>query len=896
MYFVRAPMRLVKKIFFYTLGTVLSFFLLTAILVTVFEDDIKAYAVKELNKRLNTKVDVDYIDLSIWDNFPNASLCFHNVTAYDAYLNRSSNDTLFHAQTLYLEFDVFDLIDGDYNLKEISAESGKVAIRIDETGDGNYHLTKPSEEEGEEVTVDLRSIELSEFQIMYENKVVDEEYAIWVDETDASGTLSGDEFDASISANGVVNFIRSGKVKWMQSVPLELNSVLSVNAPAGIYKWDQTNIQLGNLGISVTGTMLEDSVGMNYDLAFNTTHAAVSDLFTVLPPSASTTMKSYASSGNFQLSGSVVGVGSDTTFPAIAADFSLNDASIRNPGSGVELQQARFEGSFESKGENGAEELMVRSFYAEVGDGKVEGQMTVRDFSDPYLNGALTADIGLQFIAGFAPQSGLRNASGRIRSSVELDCKTSEWETNPQKAIEKTRLSMELRDIAVSLEDGPEVKNMRANVNLQGANALLRNAQFQANEGTFTVNGALQNLVPFLFGKKNLNVVADVESDKVLLDKWLAMGGEGGGEASTSVNINLDVNTDLITYDKLKGEGFTGNITMIEDRISLQNIRCRTMGGSVWANAKFVMRDNGDFEVSGKVNAVDVPTVFASFRNFDQNVVMSDQIEGTLTSDFRLRGKLNNKLEPKASSLAGRSSIQIANGRLHNLAVFDELIDYIRENKMADLFFKKHLEDLRSRLADIRFDDLKNELVISNNMVSIPSMEIRSSALDLNMEGTHSLDDNIDYHMDFLFKRLKMQEEVYTEFGKITDDNTGMRIFVHMYGTSSDPTVELDRERKAANRREKIKEEEEQVKALLQQEFGLFKKDTTLHLKETPREEAEFLILDDDDTLEDPGDLNKPERERPRRNKERINRFYERWLKQEETEKEQEAEIEIEAG
>jgi hypothetical protein len=71
------------------------------------------------------------------------------------------------------------------------------------------------------------------------------------------------------------------------------------------------------------------------------------------------------------------------------------------------------------------------------------------------------------------------------------------------------------------------------------------------------------------------------------------------------------------------------------------------------------------------------------------------------------------------------------------------------------------------------------------------------------------------------------------------------------------------------------------MKAILQKEFGLFKKDTTLKVKETPEQEVKFLMEWDNGSSTTPTDSEKAkeedkqkkEEERKKKEKERMERM-----------------------
>lgn len=75
-------------------------------------------------------------------------------------------------------------------------------------------------------------------------------------------------------------------------------------------------------------------------------------------------------------------------------------------------------------------------------------------------------------------------------------------------------------------------------------------------------------------------------------------------------------------------------------------------------------------------------------------------------------------------------------------------------------------------------------------MVTIPKMEIKSSALDLNVSGTHGFDNKIHYELDFLLSELlelKNRTEPYNEYVK-REASGRTRIFVVLDGTTDDLT------------------------------------------------------------------------------------------------------------
>ena len=135
----------------------LIIFLLGALLVIAFsyENEVKNYFIGELNKQLKTEVRVagKDISLSLFKNFPYASLSFKNVVIMESPIaseKKGKNgtviilrkDTLLSALELGFQFNVLDILSKHYTVKKIYAEDGKIKLRKAKNGSVNWDVWK----------------------------------------------------------------------------------------------------------------------------------------------------------------------------------------------------------------------------------------------------------------------------------------------------------------------------------------------------------------------------------------------------------------------------------------------------------------------------------------------------------------------------------------------------------------------------------------------------------------------------------------------------------------------------------------------------------------------------------------------------------------------------------
>ena len=192
---------LIKRITFWLFFVTLFLVTLTTVLSKIYEDDIEQYAITEINKHIITEVKIRDIDFSILSNFPYASLNFQHVLIKDAYEKVESDDTLLYAKNLYLNFNILDIINEDYNVRNISIKEGILKIKTTSRGDVNYNITKPSiDTSASNFTFALKQLSTEDLKFEFSNIATKQFYKLLINEADFEGNFSETEFNLKASS------------------------------------------------------------------------------------------------------------------------------------------------------------------------------------------------------------------------------------------------------------------------------------------------------------------------------------------------------------------------------------------------------------------------------------------------------------------------------------------------------------------------------------------------------------------------------------------------------------------------------------------------------------------------------------------------------------------------
>ena len=139
-----------------------------------YKDEITNRIVNELNKQIKTEINVEKINFSVFENFPEASLLFFNIVAKSTTEFNKKNfsvntDTLFYAETFALRFNIIDIYKKKYQLKSVSLENGIINIFIDYKGKDNYHFFNKSNKDSANFKIDIKNIKTYTYHNRHKN-------------------------------------------------------------------------------------------------------------------------------------------------------------------------------------------------------------------------------------------------------------------------------------------------------------------------------------------------------------------------------------------------------------------------------------------------------------------------------------------------------------------------------------------------------------------------------------------------------------------------------------------------------------------------------------------------------------------------------------------------------
>lgn len=807
----------------------LSFFLLIGIgvwiLTTFYADEIKKQIAKQVNQYLAVPVDVKEIDFTVWKTFPLASVNFKDVKIYDALINDKKHYFL-QAQDLYFSFNVLDIINKKYKVRSFSMENGEIYLRFNENGDGNYKFWKEitSSPNSEPLNVNLKKISGQNIKFNFEHKKYNQSYKINVKEIDFSGQFSQSKYALTTNLVSYVTRLNIGGINYISNKNVALN--LDLNVDNNKYEINTGDLVVSQVPFKLKG-LIESKENETYlDLNISENKTTIEDLLSVLPERYSARIDKYKGDGDINFKTKIKGIVSENSNPDIRADFTISNGNLSF--NNVDLNSFKLKGYYTNgaKHNNKTSVLKLNSFSGKLQNQQIKGDLTISNFDLPTAVGNVEGKLNLADLGKFINVDTLSNLKGQLDLNLDFSWPLHGAQNKERILSEyKTTGYLNFTNVSFGVKQRlADFENLNADLVFNNEDIKINEFNGQINKSDFKLKGYFENVIPYFTGLgKKLTVDADLISNNLELDEVLAFQGSSNNTYFNvvfpeDINFNIRANVLKFKFNKFVGEKLDGKISLQNRKLATENLNLNGFDGSVILSGLIDGTDTTKLKVSCQIKTekLNVSKMFYQLENFGQQYLTDKNIKGELSAETQFQAVWSSALTIDQKSILLHTDVTLDNGELNDYQALMSLSKFIEVNE----------------LKQVKFSTLKNQIDIKDRTVNIPMMEIKSSALNISLAGTHTFDQFLDYHFkvalkDLLANKARKKKE-NSEFGEFEEEGKKVNLFIHVKGHIDNLKFTYDKKGFKEQIKGEINNEKNTVKALLKEEFGLFKKDTSI--------------------------------------------------------------------
>lgn len=812
-----------------------------------YEDTVKGIIISQLNKRLNCRIDVKDIEFSIFEKFPFASVHFIDATVYDANRDTTTLDAsevkklksaksramagdsiLMKAGDVYLQMSVWDLIFGEYRIQRVEVSDARLQIRVFPDGYANYDILKPAEDttSTEDFSFDLQKLLLKNVAISYNDYAAHQDYAVLARDAVLKGNFTEDRYKLEVIGDLAVHKIKSYGENYFRSQHTRVDLSMEVDQTNETVTFSSGEVKVGGMPLTVLGYVAWGDARQEIDLNISGQDLPLQAFLDELPAVYRKYVSDYSGKGRFNFNALVRGSYAGEHTPVFSADLVLTNGELSQKKNDMTLTDVNLKASFTNGARQNKATSMIRlsEFSAHLKQGQVSGSFTMKDFNKPDIVLTARGNFDLSELNNFLPSDTVSAMSGNVEFDISYKgvLESLSGFTSADFIQSNSSGNLKLSDANFEFRNNKlRLTGLNGHFEFSSNDVISKDFKGKIGNNDFYISGYFRNLIPYILAEEErLQVNATFLSQNIDMDELLQYQSASGDtvmrlEIPPKLDLNFDLNIRRFNFGKFQASDIKGGLKIRNRQILVSNLSFWATDGRVSATGLIDGTREGKLLIScdAHLERVDIRKMFTQLNNFGQQHLRAEHLNGLLTADIVMGSVWSNTFECDLSTVYADSKVKIENGELLHFGPIEGLSEYLKNRNFSD----------------IKFATLETNISIRDKVINIPTTNISNDAIDVDISGTHTFDNVIDYHVSVLFAEiLHNNREKQSEYGQIEEDNLHReRYFFRITGTTENPIYKkVDKEAYKENLNVRIKEEKQNLKDVLNNEFKWFKKDT----------------------------------------------------------------------
>ncbi len=800
-----------------TMAVMVAIILILTVIAFTFEDKIADLFLHKIYDYTTVDISHEKVSFSLIKRFPCASLEVNNITVQAA----CGTQNLLEAQKVYLQCNLPDIISGNYTLRKVEIAHARLFLAVNAKGKANWDIFIHEDTVSDSrFKIALNTILLQQVDVCYHDMPSQVNVQVFAKKIQAKGDFDTAVFHADIKGNLLIDTIHVNHTRLLARQNVELSTTMHINTDTEEYSFSKGDFKFDFLHFTLGLQLKKEDEYFRLHLQAGTNEASIKNLTTILPDSLQQKMSMFSPDGQLTCSVKVDGLLDKKSDMHLHAQYQLQKGKIANTQTHVSMDDISMKGTCQlhTADINHSLAVNISTLTARLNKGYITAQADMEGLKQPQININAEATLQLNDWQNFMPANYIHYADGDAEIKILFKHKFADIEhitvhdlnqSFMQGTVSFAHATLQLKDSDYTLN------NLSGEVSMQDHIIYAKHLQTTIQNNTLELNGRIENLFPYLLdSNEDLRLIANLNTENFSLDEFLKTNNhkaDSKKEKSTSMQLalpkhiymDLAFNAASFTYQKFEAGKTYGRVLLNKGTLSLQQFEINTFDGKMEANC--TLRPLGDKQFGIQCNTylkhINIEKLFYATNNFGQQSLTYKNLQGTADCSAQINATLQNNMDLIQNSIAASIALKIENGKLINFKALESLSKFISINE----------------LNNIQFETLSTQISVANRTITIPQIAIRNNVLNLAIGGTHTFDNDIDYHIqlslgELLSKKARANQRNREDFGEVIDDNTGKAtLFLVAGGNLDKPVFKWDSNSSHRNMKRKWEEQKLEI-------------------------------------------------------------------------------------
>ena len=779
----------------------------------LFKGSLEKMVKKAANDNVNAQVEWSSLNLSLFRNFPNASLSFEDLSL----INQApfEGDTLVYAKDFNISMGVMQLFkDEGLSIDEIYLNEAFINVKVDSLGNANYDIAKSTDAKQETTATKTESkpfqLNLSHYEINSSRiNYLDESGNIFLRLNEFShsgdGNFEDSVFTLKTQTDSKVSFDFDG-TNYLNNNSLVLDADLNIDLENMKFSFLENEAIVNQLPLKFEGYVQTFDDYNDIDIQFSTPSSDFKNFLALIPEAYASNLDGVTTTGDFKLNGIIKGKVDETYIPTLDISASSDNASFQYPDLPKKVEDISLD--IRIQNETGLVEDTFINFNTvdfRIDQDRFAGSGSVKNLTTNMLvDLKMKGRLNLANLKKAYPVDIEQDLSGILDADLTTNFDMNSIEREAYENV-KAQGSIKLSKFDYESPDLAEVIHIEvATVNFTTKAIQLNSFEMTAGSTDLQMKGDLSNLMGFAFSDKplqgtfnatstNFNI-ADFMVDSEVGDKTsdsensatetASTGSEGRVEAikiPDFLDIVLNFNAKTVIYDNLTLKNAKGSLALKNESAILKNVNADIFGGSINLDGKVTTSGVPNFDMKLGLNTIKIIEAFQQMELIKGLAPIAQALNGVASTTINLNGNLTKDLMPIYTSLAGSALANILSAE-------------VEEGKMP------LISKLNSQFEVLNFDKLKvkdlvAKLNFKNGAINADDFDFNLDDVKVDVSGSHSFDNTMNYNLSFNVPAKYFGKEVGGQLAQLSNTDLSqlnVDVPVGLTGTFSNPKIQLN--------------------------------------------------------------------------------------------------------
>ena len=724
----------------------------------LFTGKIEQMVKQQGNALLNAQFDYGKLDLSLFKNFPSAS-----VSLYDFWIKGEgtfANDTLLKAHEVTATVNVMSLLgNSGYEIERIYLKNTRVKAIVSHEGAANWEVMKAdNEREVEETTaekaatteacrVKLQLLELAGLSVSYDNRQTNMQAEVKQLNARCKGDFGSERTLMNLTAAADQVYYRTGGVALLNGVKMAADMNVDADLKHGKFVMKENKITLNAIELGVDGWMALAADGVDMDVKANTNKVGFKELLSLVPAIYAKDFEGLKTAGNVKIDAYAKGKLNEQVVPQYCVNFEVKDAMFRYPSlpAGVDAINLGMKIANEG-GDLDATQIKVQPFgFNMAGHPFHVTAHLAHPVSNPVFHIAAKGKLDLGKIKEVYPMDDVR-LNGKLDADLVMDGCLKDIEQEKYEQI-KAKGRVAVSDMQLEWEDMPVIDVCQSILKFSPQYLELESTTVKVGKNDLTFSSRFENYMGYLLKGRTLKGNLNVKSNWMNLNDWMSADSRGVDDNATDgqetqkttavimvpENIDFSMQTHLkrLVIGQMNFDHVEGLLKVKNGRIDMKNLSMKTMGGSVQVNGVYATTGgktphlNAGFRMDSLVFA----QVYNDLGMVKKMAPVFEGLKGSFSGSVDMDADLDEQMSPVVSTMKGDGYLATRNLSLSGVKFIDQVADIVK----------------KPSLKEINVKDLRIDFTVADGRVTTAPFDLDLGDCKMNLSGSTGLDQSIDY-------------------------------------------------------------------------------------------------------------------------------------------------------